>query len=256
MPLDQYRQSMYLDFAENYAENLAVKPCLDRHGVPWPIPYDDLSLRSPTTNELGQRLFNREIASTWGYQMAAIERPNEADWRAFNVAANSMTEPQSRVFEKCLNEVRKDQLPLSNDHTNYVNALVMDADARADDSSAVKRTARKWRECMAPLGVSDLPYVPDEMPTQSQQKAWGTYREKDGGLVTAKPSAAQLKAAVFDYDCQVTSGWLTARYDTEWDEQVKILSEYQDDIIRHKAKADEVLKKAQRIIAENAPSAP
>ncbi|MFC4243715.1 hypothetical protein ACFOYW_10045 [Gryllotalpicola reticulitermitis] len=257
MPLNQYRQSLYEDFAEGYADKLAAKACVEEHGIAWPVPYDDLSLRSPTLNAVGQRIFNREIASTWGYQVAPIMRPNRGEWRAFDDAVAAIDDAQfEAVVRPCQRKVEEEQLPLSQDDTNYVNALAMDADIRSRESGDVKKADRRWRECMAPLGVSDLADTPERMPTESQQRAWGTFREKDGGAVMDKPSDAQLKAAVFDYDCQVTSGWLKARYDTTWDAEVEILAKNSDEIIRRKAKADAIAKKVAKIIAENAPSAP
>lgn len=254
LPLDEYRPSIWQDLEWTYADLLLTGPCMRDKGFQWDVPYRDLSLRSSTTNASGIRIFNEQVAETWGYQMAPLDLENRAEWEAFDAYVGSFTEAQVVELRECQDEATA-QLPSTDEQTNFINSLAMEASDKASGDAGVRDAVAKWRACMASLGVSDLPPDPAEMPTQSQLADWGIPVGVDAPPTTAPPSADQIEAALFDFNCRSSSGWYETRYAAEWDAQVELVREFKEELDRHRADATAIAEKVTQTIAENASAA-
>ncbi|RRD51763.1 hypothetical protein EII12_07295 [Buchananella hordeovulneris] len=83
--------------------------------------------------------------------------------------------------------------------------------------------AERWRECMAPLAIPDLPTepwmeIPADMP-KSLRDRWDMRH-------TFTASEDELRVATHDANCRVSSGWQQAYYDAEWDLHQRYLDKY------------------------------
>lgn len=253
LPLDEYKPTIWQDIEWAYADMLLTGPCMRDRGIEWDVPYRDLSVRRSTSNAVGVRIFNEQIARTWGYQVEPLNLPNQDAWEAFEAHTASFSESEVSALRECQQLVTEEHLPLTDELTNFVGALAMEASARADQDEAVFDAERRWRSCMAPLGISDLPLDPSQMPSASQLAAWGIARGLDGPPTTTPPSADQLAAAVSDFECRVSSGWYETRYAAEWDAQVDLVTEFQDQLIRNRDRVNEIAQDVTSIITKNAP---
>ncbi len=109
---------------------------------------------------------------------------------------------------------------------NDVGALAFAADDAVQADDKVKAAARKWRECMLPLGVPDLPAEPvlGAMPTESQhQKFWPTGKPE---YVPSDPD--EVRQAVFDAKCRESSGWDNTYYRATIDHQFALMDQHAD----------------------------
>ena len=82
------------------------------------------------------------------------------------------------------------------------------------NSPELSAAAASWRECMAPLGISDLPDRPWDA---GSMKLPESLRDKWGWKPTGKPSADEIATASADAACRASSGWTDTLYQQEWD---------------------------------------
>lgn len=228
MPLDAYVTPAAL---LGPAENVLVAPCLRTAGLTdWDPPVqtaaslqaqddasDTAARANPSPALATTRPLDAALAAARGYHGPAIDRAAqqaEKDW-AFDPKRNTdVASLPSGTFERCLTAARKE---LGSDvsgreqsaselaqRLTYLAAL----DARSDD--AVVAAAARWRTCMAPAGVSDLPDAPSGMPTASMRHAYGL------GLESSEPTDGEKAVAERDVSCQASSGYRRALYDAEW----------------------------------------
>jgi hypothetical protein len=228
MPLDAY---VTPDALLGPAENLLVAPCLRAAGLTdWNPPaqtvaslqaeeddFDSAERANPSPSLATTRPLDAALAAARGYHGPAIDRAAqqaEKDW-AFDPKRNSDVESlPDGTFEGCLKAARK---RLGSDvsgrqqsaselaqRLTYLAAL----DARSDD--AVVAAAARWRTCMAPADVTDLPEAPSGMPTASMRHAYGL------GLENSEPTDAEKAVAERDVSCQASSGYRRALYAAEW----------------------------------------
>lgn len=249
MPVDQYlpqRQPML-----DYAENVLVSECMAAAGYTWTVPAFDIHAPAPPTrNAVNRQLFNQEIAATWGYLSAPSTQQNAAAQEA--AEAQPLPEGSDEQFWQCVSDVRADQLPLaSSEAMNFASSLGMAADQAARLDSDVLAAADRWSACMEPLGISDLPDVPSEMPSESLRSQFGR-GEKAADVVQAEStaSAREIEIATFDAACRDSSGWTEARYEAEWERQVTAVQQNADALERILAENREVEERALAILAE------
>lgn len=245
MPLDSYGGDG--SSQGTYAELLLVKPCLEKSGYSWNVPWQDPDATSPTTNAVDRRIFTAAIAAEWGYHMARVERPNQAEWDQFSAETATLSDDEFTALRACQVQARN-TLPVRDQESNYQAALVNAAIEAAQARGEVTSAAAAWRTCMEPQGISDLSKSPYEMPTESVRIEYGI--EGRGGSASAEESAV----AVFDFNCQVSSGYRQASYAAEWEEQVKLLDQNLDALELNRAQLDKSEKAVAGVIAANAPS--
>lgn len=240
MPLDPFAfgDSTLTDFAQA----LLVKPCMEAGGFAYDVPWVDINAAPPATRSVTmRRLFNGSIASEWGYHEAPSNQPNAAQSGELN-STELTSDAQARLMS-CLGEARKtvtapdgvDQLPTS------LSSAAWDA-TMAD--SAVLGAAERWRACMAPQGISDLPALPLDMPSPSLAEKFGL----GGADVSSSASAEEIAVATADAACQESSGFHKTLYDTEWDKEVAALRDNADALVRAKKSNDERRAAALQVI--------
>ena len=136
------------------------------------------------------------------------------------------------------------------------------ADAQADPSSIssqlnrlgtdrtspeLSAAAASWRECMAPLGISDLPDHPWDA---GSMKLPESLRDKWNWRPIATPSADEIATASADAACRASSGWTDTLYQQEWDTRQAFVDAHRAELApvlaEHQAKA----ARAREIIAK------
>ena len=126
---------------------------------------------------------------------------------------------------------------------SQLNRLAVDL-----NSPELSAAAASWRECMAPLGISDLPDRPwDAGSTGGLPES---LRDKWGWRPTGKPSADEIATASADAACRASSGWTDTLYQQEWDTHQAFVDAHRAELApvlaEHQAKA----ARAREIIAK------
>ncbi|MFI2753967.1 hypothetical protein ACGIF2_11075 [Cellulomonas sp. P22] len=250
MPVDQYvpQHQLMLD----YAENVLVSECMAAAGYTWAVPAFDIHApASPTSNAVNRQLFGQEIAATWGYLPAPSTQQNAAAQEA--AVTQPLPEGSDDQFWQCVSDVRADQLPpASSEAMNFASSLGMAADQAVRVDSDVLAAADRWSACMEPLGISDLPDVPSEMPSESLRSQFGRGERAAEAVPPAEStaSAREIEIATFDAACRDSSGWSEARYEAEWELQVTAVQQNVDVLERILDENREVEERALAVLAE------
>lgn len=84
-----------------------------------------------------------------------------------------------------------------------------------ENTPVVKAAKDRWRKCMAPLGIADLPQSPEEMPPASSTDAWFSNMD-ESPLMVSKPKKEELDLAKKDAECRESSGYTQISYDVAW----------------------------------------
>ncbi|WP_143180840.1 hypothetical protein [Buchananella hordeovulneris] len=84
--------------------------------------------------------------------------------------------------------------------------------------------ADRWRQCMAPLGIPDLPAEPwlPAMRHRMPPSLLTRWNWQPGG----QPSADEIEVATHDANCRETSGWQAALYDAEWELHTNFITQH------------------------------
>lgn len=239
MPLDGY--SPTISRKPDYAMALLEQPCMERRGFKRPVPWQDTTkLDAPLRS-----VFTTDVAAHAGYHTSGVSLPPHDDaWTSF---ANATLSPSAQAaLDSCIAEAYK-ELPLPGPSENLAFGLASAAYDRAMTSNTVKSAGQRWKSCMRPYGVIDLPDDPVEMPSPSLAKKFDL-----GG--SASPSAEELKIAVADVGCRESSGWAKASYDAEWNAQVAILEKNQNQLEAAKRDIDDYERRVMKAITENEPA--
>lgn len=245
MPLDPYQQNDRT--AAEYAELLLDRPCMIAAGYSWDVPYEDTSLRSPTTNSIDVRLMTTSTVSNWGYHPAKTILPNASSWQKFEAMTNSLSVAEFSKLRNCQAAARK-KIPIVDDQSNYAAGLASGSIDTAMKKPLVIAAAAAWHRCMLPAGISDLPATPEGMPTPSQ------ITEYDIANPTSTAGPDEITAATKDLNCRVSSGYRQKEYNAVWAAQLVLLDKYRDQLDRNKAVLDSAAKKVANEIATHAPS--
>ena len=77
---------------DNYADQLLLASCLQAKSIAWPVPWQDIEEpTSPVFNRVGLRLFNLEIANTYGFRTNLEPSLSAQLWETF--LTHQPTEP-------------------------------------------------------------------------------------------------------------------------------------------------------------------
>lgn len=206
---------------EAYAIDITAAKCAKEAGVQAPIQKFDVDAPLPaTTNAARHRLFDEKIAQEFGYQEEPDPRINWDDRKNIEEVTSSWNESEIEAYVACQDKALKE---LGNDG-GEVYSYGFGVGWESDPS--VQEATKKWRECMAPLGIADLEADagPFDMPTAGLRSGWGRTDDIPPWEEPA-PSAAEIEVAVHDAKCQESSGWVQAAYDAEW----KLSEDYLND---------------------------
>lgn len=272
MPLDGYVAPA--GTKTDYAENLAVQPCLRKAGIDDPPPWatvdglqaasdaDDTADRANPSPALATtRPLTAALAEARGYHGPSTAGANEDAMRAWGFDPDrqrAFAGLPDGVAEACWGQARKvlGDAPSGAEQTaselaqrsTYLAAV----DARRDES--VVTAAAGWRSCMTPSGVTDLPDGPEGMPSPSMR-----ITGHDGDrtvLYTSTVGKAEIAVAVRDVDCQDSSGYRTALYDAEWRRLLHVTATDAATLRNGSSRQAQVDARLDRAIERMAPKAP
>ncbi len=225
--------------AHDYAENLLTQKCMNRNGYRWPVPpFDTHVAPSATVNQSHRRLFNVAIAEKYGYHLAPSNQPNAAKYAKLN--SEHLGRREETTLDRCISTVRKRRLP--EPALRPIEGLRAQAYDQAESSDKVKAAGRKWHRCMLPAGVSDLPKSPTDMPSPSITSRF----LKPGPNVTG----TERRIAVKDAHCRKSSGWSSILYNTEVNNELKLISEHESELKRILAQNKKVAKGVKHVLTE------
>lgn len=257
MPLDDYIPDYW--HLVDYAENLAVVPCMSEAGYDWKVPWQDPDGgNGPSMNASERKLFNPSLAQDWGYHQAPRDDPSLPAWRAFVRETSAISQEEHDTLYSCLDTVRKKKLPALPGSAQLPSSLEQAAYEAALQDKTVVKAAAKWHACMLPQGVADLPDSPEDMPSPSLRKQFSldTVITDDSDLAGPKVSPEEIKLASADAECRESSGWAAKLYDSEWRRHLTAVKENADALAVIKQQIAKYKTEVLDVISANAPSAP
>lgn len=254
LPLDEYQLPL-VDAVED-AQQLIVRSCMAERGLPWDVVLNQTgSVQQESWNPVGRKLFSPYLAERYGYGNSPMLDQAQARMDAEN-SKRKVAAGNSQLVDECF--VRSDAVLGVTDGSAYdlaqqlQNLASMDAEA----STAVRDAAGAWRECMADIGLPDLPDIPEEMPPASIGNG-----DEGPAIDAPRRSGDELdvpadvrRLAIKDAECRESTEYTTTLYDAEWDAQVEAMGPRLDDLERFKQQAAEQRALAERYLAENAVS--
>ncbi|MFJ3427415.1 hypothetical protein [Leifsonia aquatica] len=169
------------------------------------------------------------------------------------------TAAEDSAFLTCQDKVRKANPLIAPDAgaMNLALGYLSQASDLAQEAKPVREAAAKWRKCMEPEGISDLPQSPQQMPPKSLRDTFGLGGATDGPIRDAgSATAEEIRLASVDAKCAETSGFHQRLYDAVWDETSKLFRENFDALERAKAKLNKQDRAAQDVINSYAPARP
>ncbi len=125
---------------------------------------------------------------------------------------------------------------------SQLNRLAVDL-----NSPELSAAAASWRECMAPLGISDLPDRPWDAGSMGLPES---LRDKWGWRPTGKPSADEIATASADAACRASSGWTDTLYQQEWDTRQAFVDAHRAELAPVLAEHQAEAARAREIIAK------
>lgn len=258
MPLDDYIPQFW--HMADYAENLAITPCMNDAGYEWKVPWQDQNGgHRVSMNATMRKLFNLKQARDWGYHEGTRNDPSYPAWLEFLRATNALSQAGGDKIMSCTDAVRKTVLPDLPGSTQLASSLEQAAFEAGLQDPGVVKAAAAWRKCMLPQGVSDLPADPNNMPSPSLRKKFGLDQiVTDDSVWINGPTVTpeEIALAVADATCRESSGWAAKLYDAEWNRNVTTITENADTLAGIRRQIDEYRKKVFAVIAAHAPAAP
>jgi len=221
---------------EYYAVGLKARACRQAAGLPDRVlRFDPNGTPPATSNEAGTRLFDVEIASQYGYHEQLDPRINWDDRKKADAEKSLLSDPvASETFVECQQQAMRD---LGADPDAIYQYGFPDVTVSSDDQAALDAASGRWRECVAPLGIADLPAEagPEGLPTSSQMSEWGLDQDIAPWLI-ASPSQEEIEFAVADATCEDSSGWRQAAYDAQWNAEIAYVQKHYNDLEKQRAK--------------------
>lgn len=235
LPMDQFR----LDLPQSlYALDLATYACVEDEGmedqlaVPQPLSEQDNVFSGPG----GRRLFNAELASQFGYHTGPPDASGPDP--SFTSESTIHDTPEGEaIYQECRDQALEgvpegiDLGILQNGITSHVaSEISLRANAEVEEAPDIAAARERWQECMAPVGIADLPDDPVGMPTASMRDAYGLNADETGAATTD-----EIEVAVADAECQESSGYAETVYNLTWEAQVELAAEHEDELVRAKS---------------------
>ncbi|MGH9245962.1 MAG: hypothetical protein ACRD29_16925 [Acidimicrobiales bacterium] len=153
-----------------------------------------------------------------------------------------------------MEEIRQDRLPVTDElyGGSLVDTLEAAAYEMALQDEAYQDAAQRWRDCMQPLGIPDLPTTPEEgMPTPFLREEFGDdVSEPDVLEPWSPPSVEEIEIAVEDAKCRESSGVRREFYDAEVEAQLEAVAENEDALERVRAAVEEDRRRVEEILSE------
>ncbi|MFC7581690.1 hypothetical protein ACFQ23_06280 [Schaalia naturae] len=158
-----------------------------------------------------------------GWKQTRIEAEDHAEWEQRHPGEPYPTteEETAAWYEEQRDSMEQDAAEAAADPTN-LNVWFVDTSV-----PRLQEAAARWRECMAPLGIVDLPsepWDPDTRPPQSLQDRWGWESAGDAA------SADEIQVATHDAQCRRDSGWFDTLYDESWNQEEAFIAEHKAEL--------------------------
>ena len=249
LPTDPYYggHTMPLSFQ---AIGVVTKNCMEKAGFSDFTVGTDASAPGPA-NLAGDGVsvfFNEDTASKFGYRLAPNPRNTGGGASATGAPYGDKSDEYRSQLDACNLEGRAamagvsvDELAKSAESGSVIEVDNMDIDSQVTgikndmSSPELSAAAASWRECMAPLGISDLPDQPWDAASMQLPKS---LQNKWSWEPTGTPSADEIATASADAACRASSGWTDTLYQQEWD----ILQSFVD---THRSELEPILTKYQ-----------
>ena len=222
---------------EHYAVGLRSQPCWQYEGLPYTVlRFDPNGSLPAASNAAGRRLFDEEIAGEYGYHEQLDPRINWGDRRKSH-SEDALFAGDEEAFNSYVECQRQAMRDLGADPDAGYQYGFPDVEISSDDQAAVEEAATRWRECVAPLGISDLPADagPSGLPTDSQMSRWGLDQDVAPWDIPAA-TQEEIDVAVADATCRDSSGWRQAAYDAQWNAQIVYLQKHYKELEAQRAK--------------------
>jgi hypothetical protein len=253
LPLDEYVMDEQEASDTFFAWVLLSASCMTDAGYSITVPSraEPALSEGPTWNAVGRSIFDADIASQLGYHVGSLgDAALNDEWKAFKASKYSASETEA--LQACQAGAWK-EMPDKSGQDEFLIDFQFEASSNADNAEDVIAAEKLWRTCMLPLGISDLPSRPSEMPSQSQAVLFGLAGD-DSGRPTDPPTADELPQATADAECRESSGYSEADYQADWKAQTEVLQDNLDEIIRAREVLDTYHSGVLQIIAEHAAS--
>jgi hypothetical protein len=260
LPLDAYRWPT-VDKLQ-VALQLLAQQCIQAHGYEWVVVTDELwAGPGESWSAANRKLFTVHLAEKYGYGNSFPTDVSDAVQNRIVDAdlANRATASQAEdVTGPCLDGALR-KLGLAGNPEDDPHSLAADLGIAASDeaqkASTVQTATRRWRACMVKVGLPDLPADPTEMPPESIRKLAPAVDAPTRPSDRTTVPAEERRVAVADAKCQASSGWATAMYNAQWEAEVRAVAEHADELARQAAKIRKLERRAEKVIAADAPSA-
>jgi hypothetical protein len=247
LPLDPYLLSDAQLTKAAYAEAIMIHECLADIGIDRPVPYVDIDA-AYGSNVAVRSWFDLTIAQKHGYHDPSQERPAGLKaWDDFQLQA--WTSAEDAAFLKCRDDPAADPPEYSNTLMNFTSGLAAAAFSGAGKDPDVLDAAARWHECMAGVGIEDLPRTPIEMPSDSLRQRFEVGASIDGPVTG--PTAEEIDMATADADCRDSSGFTEAFYDALWTRETSLLLDNESALTDAGAEIDEITARIDEVIAES-----
>lgn len=217
-PLDDYQVTASDDSGDDYdyATHLVVAKCTAERGyhinVADPANFQGAALAISVPLSVAR-------AERYGYHIGPVRGGVE------DTSLSQLSPNENAAATACAKRAQA-QIGLNVGLDNDVAALAFTAEDAVAADNKVKTAAQRWRACMLPLGIPDLPAEPvlGAMPTESQhRKFWPTGKPE---YVPTVPD--EVRQAVFDAKCRQSSGWDSTYYQATIDHQFALMDQHAD----------------------------
>ncbi|WP_182378669.1 hypothetical protein [Nocardioides sp. WS12] len=237
LPLDAYIPD---PVTLEYAVNASIATCMQELGLKFTLIDPRRTVPAAYSSRL-RYLFNLENAQKYGYR---ADKPGQTS----NAVSHGAPGQEAKVEQCSLKAGR--ELDTSNPLLSLAQGFGGQAYEQAKESNALVEPSAKWRECMLPLGVPDLPESPVEgsMPTDSQRVRFGTSDRMKAYKVPI--SALEVKEAVADAKCRDESRFTRTLYREEVRFELEAIRDHQGDLDKALEYAQEVEEKGSDAIRE------
>lgn len=252
LPLDEFERN-HPDPTEG-AGALLYQQCVHRAGYEFPFVREEwFAGPGETFSRMDRRLFNVDLAGKYGYRSSKSSNVSDEIEQRIRDAyeRTQQIELPATLVDHC-NQESNDKLGNDDSELNMlVQGLRAEGITASESAPAVRAAETRWRKCMTPVGIGDLPAHPWEMPSPSlrtEQQPEVDWLPPIGYERNA--SAEEKRIAVADAQCRESSGWAEASYDAEWNSQMASIKKHADELKRYRVLLDQRRQRAERIIAE------
>lgn len=219
LPLDAY---LVDERRLAHAQDILYTGCMRAGGHPVPA-FDIADYLPPNRNKVLRVLFDSVLAAHNGYHSG----PTKQDPR--QRPRPDLSAPDTRHADQQCMKTAADRLGIDKPGTALVEQLASNAETAARSDPGTASAATRWRACMSPLHLPDLPPSPAGMPTPVQRAAFGLTRPADPGPgelpQPTQPTPEEIRQAVTDAGCRQSSGFDAALYGSEIRDQQALIDE-------------------------------